>query len=171
MLVVAAEVCAKCKKARQEILVSCSWRQHKAPITPHELPPRFSKTAALASTANQLHHLPPEKHDGYVPLASVVKESSLHSLVDDASLAVGSAAADTVNVLCYLWSSSSSSSKDLLGCATGGGPLILQSAVLKSPGNEKDPSDLNSPWTQRLVSGHSMNALFISWTGEISHSN
>jgi hypothetical protein len=72
----AADVCAKCKKACQEVLASCAaWHQGKTPPLLRESPPRASKTTALACIASQLHRPPPEERPGYVPVASVMEES------------------------------------------------------------------------------------------------
>jgi hypothetical protein len=92
----AADIRAEREKACQEVLASCVWRQHKTPPPLRESPPRSSKTAALASIASQLHRPPPEEHAGYVPVATVVAESS-HCSVSAASAAVGRAAAITAN--------------------------------------------------------------------------
>ena len=73
---VAAHIRAEREKARQEVMASCAaWRQAKTPPQLRESPPRASKTTALACIASQLHRRPPEKRPGYIPVASVVKES------------------------------------------------------------------------------------------------
>ena len=92
----AADIRAECEKARQEVFSSCAWRQHKTPPPLRESPPCSSKTAALASIASQLHRPPPEERAGYVPVATVVVESS-HRSVSAALAAVGPAAAITAN--------------------------------------------------------------------------
>ncbi len=95
-MLAAGDICAEREKARQEVLASCAWCQHKTPPPLHESPPCSSKTAALASIASQLHRPPPEEHAGYVPVATVVAESS-HRSISAALAAVGRAAAITAN--------------------------------------------------------------------------
>ncbi len=69
----------------------CSMASGEDPPACPESPPRASKTAALACIAIQSHRPPPEDRPGYVPVASVIKESGDQGSISTVSPAVGCA--------------------------------------------------------------------------------
>ncbi len=116
----------------------------RPPPPTRESPPRSSKSAACASIASQLWRTPHQEHDGFVPVATVVKDLCRHNLVGCKSVAVGHAA-DPSRRPAYL--PRSSIFDNLVFYAEQGNPLALD--ALKSPtaANETDgvPSDFNKP--------------------------
>ena len=162
-------------RARQEVMLAS--RQRYSPVPPtRESPPRPAKSAALASIAAQSSRpFPARDRPDYVPVATIMKESSRHGSIGsvstadarfhDASVERNVAAARRTGDILGSPSSSSGSSVELLN-----GGLTPKKGGLKD--DDDIPSDFDEEPTDAEVGKWSFHERLVHYLdGEkISHS-